>query len=409
MKKALVLAGGSDQIALIKELRSAYPGIEIILVDYYDNPPARIYSDTHIKASTLDKELVLKIAKEEKVDLVITACTDQALLTMTYVSEKLGLKCYLSYEQAMNVTNKSHMKDLMVKTGIPTAQHIIIESIDMSTENKLSYPLVIKPVDNNSSKGIFKVYSGEELRPAIIRAFSFSRNKKVLIEEFKEGKEYSVDAFLLNGEPKIILMSQNKKIRSNIHCFTIVQSIYPCDFSSVIQNKVCRIIKEIGEVFKLDNIPLLIQLIIDKNEINVIEFSARTGGGSKIHFIKKLTGVNVIRHLLEITDGYIPHLDIEQQDVYAAMNFIYTKPGIFCGISNIDSLKKNKVIFDYYYYKTVGMEIKSAEYSSDRSAAFFVIANTEKKLKEKIFYVDQNIQVLNENDEDIMLHHLYFS
>jgi phosphoribosylamine-glycine ligase len=407
MKKIILLAGGHDQISLIEELRSIYQGVEIILIDYFDNPPSKKYSDRHIKVSTLDKALVLKIAKEEKAELVITACTDQAILTMAYVSEKLGLKCYLSYEQAMNVTNKFYMKSLMKKAGIPTARYIVVNYPNEFFANKITYPIVVKPSDNNGSKGIFKVFSEEELKLAITEAFNFSRGKKVIIEEFKTGEEFSIDAFLFNGHPKIIIATRYRKIRSNEHGFTILQSFYPCIFSSVVENKIYRIIKQIGIAFKLDNTPLFLQILVDNDEINVIEFSARTGGGSKLHFIRDLTGVNIIQNLLDITFGRTPCLNIKKVALYAAMNFIYTKPGVFCGISNIEELKTKKIVHDYYYYKTTGMEILSSQYSADRPAGFFVLANTEQELKDKILFIDQNIKVLNENNEDIMLHGLY--
>ena len=102
--KILVLAGGADQIALIKELQLR--NHEVVLVDYFENPPAKQYVKKHIIASTLDVEKVLEIAISEKVDILTTACTDQALLTVANVSEQLGLPCYISYQTGLNVTNK---------------------------------------------------------------------------------------------------------------------------------------------------------------------------------------------------------------------------------------------------------------------------------------------------------------
>ena len=78
--KIIVLAGGSDQIALIQELKLR--GHEVVLVDYFQNPPAKSYADKHIVASTLDVEAVRDITLSEQADLICTACTDQALLTM---------------------------------------------------------------------------------------------------------------------------------------------------------------------------------------------------------------------------------------------------------------------------------------------------------------------------------------
>ena len=123
-----MLAGGSDQIALINELKSR--GHYVILVDYFDNPPARNYADEHVQASTLDVEKVRETVVLKKADLVCTACTDQALLTVADVSQQLGLPCYISYQTALNVTNKSYMKRRMIEAGIPTARFVIVDSFD---------------------------------------------------------------------------------------------------------------------------------------------------------------------------------------------------------------------------------------------------------------------------------------
>jgi len=400
----LVLAGGSDQIALIQELkkRNNY----VILIDYFDNPVAKKYADKHIKASTLDKELVLEIAQEEKAGLVITTCTDQAILTMAYVSEKLGLKCYLTYEQAINFTNKMYMKELMIKNGIPTSKYKIVNSFDCFTLDEIKFPLVVKPVDNNSSKGILKVYKTSELKNAVTDALKYSRSGNVIVEEFKQGIEYSIDAFIQRGKAIIIIVTQYKKI-SNGDKFTIVQSSYPCYLSSTVMNKIEKLIVDIGKTFEVDNIPLFIQLLVDNDDINVVEFSARTGGGSKHYFIRELTGVNIIQNLLDITYGKKPDLKIKMKNKYASICFVYAKAGVFCGIKNIEELKKQKIVHDYYCYKSIGMEITKAEYSSDRPAGFFVIANSETELKSKINFIDENIQVLNEKGEDIMIHGLY--
>ena len=114
--KALVLAGGFPQIALIEELKRR--GIFTLLADYYENPVAKPFADKFYRASTLDVDAIRGIAVSEKVDFIITACTDQALLTVARVSEELGLPCYIDYKTALNVTNKQYMKKVFQDRGI---------------------------------------------------------------------------------------------------------------------------------------------------------------------------------------------------------------------------------------------------------------------------------------------------
>jgi len=120
--KALVLAGGYPQIALIRELQSR--GITVVLADYYAQPVARPYADVFYQVSTLDVPGITRVARDEQVDFLITACTDQALLTVAQVSETLGLPCYIDYQTALNVTNKSYMKRMFALHQVPTSRFV---------------------------------------------------------------------------------------------------------------------------------------------------------------------------------------------------------------------------------------------------------------------------------------------
>ena len=101
---AVVLGGTFPHITLVENLRQR--GYYTILVDYYDNPPAKASADEHLQESTLDKKKVLDIARSRNAELVISACIDQANVTACYVADKLGLPAPYSYETALRVTNK---------------------------------------------------------------------------------------------------------------------------------------------------------------------------------------------------------------------------------------------------------------------------------------------------------------
>ena len=121
MKKAIVLGGTRPHITLIQKLKNR--GYYVILLDYLSAPVAKEYADEHIQESTLDKDLVLRIAKEQNVDLVISTCIDQANVTAAYVCEKLGLPRPYDSEVALNVTDKLMMKDILIKNNIPTSKY----------------------------------------------------------------------------------------------------------------------------------------------------------------------------------------------------------------------------------------------------------------------------------------------
>lgn len=406
IKKAFVLAGGNDQIELIKGLKKRFPDCEVILLDMNPKVRAREFADRMLVISTMDFDKVLEAAKEENIDLILSACGDQPLRTMAYISEKLNLPCYLTYELAQNLTNKKLMKRLMAEGGIPTSSFIstnLNEEIDLS---KLRFPIVIKPADNNGSKGVRKVVNREQFNEAIAEAKRFSICGDIIFEEFNDGQEYSIEAFINDGEPVILFASKNHKIKDR-DTFTICCNEYVSELPEKLENAIKEVIVKIGNTFKIDNVPLLIQLIEKDNELSVVEFSARTGGGSKLFFMREMCDVDVIEILLDITFGKKPDINPNFSKEKAIINYVYANPGVFTSIENIKGLAEKGFITASYQYKPFGSEILSSNYSSDRPIGFLIKAPTKEELITKVDYVNKNIRILDEKGNDIMRHDLF--
>ena len=261
MKKVMILAGGNDQIALIEELRRYFKGdVEIILVDMSDKVRAIPFADKFLKISTMDKAAVLAAAREEKIDYILTACGDQPLSTMAYVATEMGLPTYLSERDVRDLTNKRFMKDKMVKSGIPTAKHVYIDKNWDGVVPDFEYPLVVKPVDSNGSKGVKKVFTPADMEKALKEAFQYSLSGDVIIEEFKQGEELSVDVYVEGTTAKLLSITASKKIQENKDSFTIIQSYYPAP-TDYKEERVLEICQKIADAWHLHDTPLLVQMI----------------------------------------------------------------------------------------------------------------------------------------------------
>lgn len=399
--KVLVLAGGYDQIKLIQELDSR--GYEVVLVDYFENPPAKEYVSRHYMESTLDVEKVKEIAVSENVELILTACTDQALYTMAKVSEEMGLPCYLSFEQAKEVTNKKMMKEKMVQYGIPTAKYEIIKkSGDVSYDrDELDFPCIVKPVDANSSKGVKKAESMEEMPAAIKYALQFSRSGEVIVEEYIEGEELSVDAWINEGETEILCISTSVKLKENKNAFTIAQSRYPCIISDLEKENIVKIVSDIGKAFGIKNSPMLVQMLRNRSGMTVIEFSARTGGGTKYKLIEEVSGRNVIGDLVELTLGGKVEKKSYHFPKVIHMNYQYCIPGKVRRFMGFDIAKKKGYIEDYFIYKKTGAQIAGAENSSDRVSGYMVSGRDEGEAEQMESRAEKLIKVISEDGTDI--------
>ena len=407
LMRVLILAGGNDQAALMRELRLKFPEVKIILVDMVPNVVASQYADEHVVVSTMDIEAVRRVAKERKVDYVMTACGDQPLLTMAVVSEELGLPCYLSKRQVLNLTNKMYMKRLMWDNGIPTSKFKTFALNEELDDSGLKYPLMVKPVDSNGSKGVRKVSSFEELKEHAPLAFSFSLSKTIIVEEFCVGKEVSADFYVLEGRVYRLMMSQLNKYAVDNSTSVIYQSIIPPKISEVAVGKLDKIAGRIANAFEIENSPLLIQAIIAGNDVKVIEFSARLGGGAKYKSIQNVTGFNVLRANMESMLGIKPLIEIHKQELCYSRCHFYTKGGIFKQIAGIDELMKAGIIDEFVLTKPLGTQVNAPKSSSDRVASVFVRAKDMESLEEKVHAVIEHIEICNEKGEDIFERRMY--
>lgn len=404
--KVMVLAGGNDQIILIQHIRKRYKNVVIILVDYLDNPVAKKYADYHLQISTLDKELVLENAKREKIERIFTACTDQALVTMAYVAEKMNLPTYISYEQACCITDKLRMKKIMFAADIPTSRYIEIEGKEQLDSVALSFPLVIKPTDSNSSKGIRKVLDRGELLSAYEEAISYSRGNKVILEEFFAGREYSIDVWVNEGKAHILLITETIKNKRREEGFQIVQSYYDKDIQTELSKVMQPIIQNLCEAFAIFNGPMIIQMLVNGEQVSVIELSARTGGGSKIDLIRKLAEYDVIENLLDCFEGEGNTQNVTPYQGWASMQYVYMKKGIFSKIDGLDKLYPG-VIEKYFIYKEKSSKIEKAENSSDRVMGYLLMSDSRGELFEKQKQVETYLKVCNEKEEDMWIRNVY--
>lgn len=398
--KAMIIAGAIPQIELIKQLKAR--GIYTVLADGSENCLARPYADVFYHIPIFDIDEVKKVAEKENVDFLITVCADQVLLVVAQVSEMLGLPCYIDYETAQNVSDKLKMKRIFKENGIPTSDFVEMNDFDANAINKLSFPLVVKPIDAYSSKGVRKAENMAELEEYYQDAKGFSRSGGVIVEEFCQGEEISVDAFVKDGKATILCVSNSDKIRDEGR-FVIYRGRCPVSASPEIMKQIETVAQQIADAFGLKNAPLLIQMINDGKNISVLEFCARTGGNMKWLLVKYFCGVDVISAAIDITLGKEPDLTIKDTgNKYIINDFVYCNQGTFDHIEGYEALQAEGIINECFALRPKGMKVMGIRSSSDRIAGFNITAKSLEEFNLKHRIAVNAIKVLDDNGNDMM-------
>lgn len=402
--KSLVIAGGLPQIELIKQLKAR--GIETLLADGSPNAVARPFADKFYHVDVFDIEAIKNIAVKEQVDFLITVCADQVLLVVAKVSEMLGLPCYIDYETCQNVSDKIRMKRFFKAKGIPSTDFVETDSLDMEVIGKLNFPLVVKPVDAYSSKGVRKAGNLEELRQYYEEAHRISRSGGVIVEEFFEGDEISVDAFVVNGKAHVLNVTNSEKVKDKDR-FVIFRGRYPVKASEAVMKQIDDIAQKIADGLGLPNTPLLIQLLHNGDKVSVLEFCARTGGNMKYLLIKYATGIDVIGATIDMTLGQTPDISKKSKSYDIVVNdFVYCKPGIFDHFEGFEEMEKQGLINEFHPVRIKGTEMRGVTSSSDRIAGMNIVADSIGQYNEKLCKINNSVKVIDVEGNDIMRHDL---
>ncbi len=401
--KALVLCGGKPQIALIKELKNR--GVFVIVADGNEKVAAVPYADKFYKVSTLDIEGIEKVAVIENVDMILSVCADQMLLVAAQISEKLGLPCYIEYETAKSVSSKEYMKRIFVENDIPTARYIVGDAVSQDALEGLRFPLIVKPVDCYSSRGVKKVECYDELLPAFESAKNYSRTGTAIVEEFIAGPELSVDIYVEDGIVNILCIRSLDKIPDSER-FIICRGNYPAKISEKTRNQVQDVAQKMANAFGLKDTPMLIQMKINDEKIHILEFCARTGGGIKYRLLPKVSGFDVVKAVLDLTMGEKPHVEMKPLDTYIVDEFLYCNPGVLDHTEGFEELLRAGIIDHYEIYKPKGHVFGEINSSGDRVAYFSVVADTEEELEKKHRIAGEMVKAVNSSGVDLIRHEI---
>ena len=199
----LILGAGLMQRPSIEAAREL--GYKTLVVDANPNAVCVPFADRFEGVDLKDKESLVALAKSMGKNLaaVFTAGTDFSA-SVSYVAEKCGLNAH-SYESALNASNKIRMRACFEKSSVPSPSFRKIHSTQIASLlvpevlGNMSFPKVVKPVDNMGARGCRLIRHRDEFLPAVEDAVRFSRSGCAILEDYMEGPEFSIDSIVWNG------------------------------------------------------------------------------------------------------------------------------------------------------------------------------------------------------------------
>lgn len=310
-KKLLVQGAGRGNLGLVKAAKRN--GVEVILTGLGGDYPCNPYADKFCYGDISNPDVICKIAAEEKVDGVAICCSDTGLVAIGRCNDTLGL-VGISENAAIACSDKAIMKERLLSAGIRTPQSFLIRTNeDVETLlNKISFPLIVKAVDLQGSRGVFVVRSEEEIKKAVTESVSLSKKDYCIIEEFIEGREFGAQAFVYQGEVKFVLPHGDETIMCGSIPVPIGHYI-PYEMSEELredlQKQVVGAIQSIG----LDNCAVNVDMIEKDGKIYILELSGRVGANCLPELVGNYWGVDYYEVILATSLGFCPLPYLERE------------------------------------------------------------------------------------------------
>lgn len=320
MKSLIILGAGIIQIPVIRKAKEL--SYHTIVVDYDEQAPGIQYADEFYNISTNDKCQILALAKEKKVDGILTT-SDYPVNVVAYVSQALGLPG-MSEKLAEICTNKYLQRSYFFEHQINVPRFRLITSFDALTEIDY-FPCIIKPVDSSASRGVKKVDTLQALQDQFAETLCNSKSGQMIVEEYIEGKEYSVETLSQHRKHHIIQITEKLTIGEDQGYFVEDTHIEPARLSEDVRRQVECSVLEILDKLQVDNCPTHTELKINKKGIFVVEIACRLGGDYITSDLVPLsTGVDMLGNLIKLSLGMNIDVSSRKKGV-AAVQFLNDK------------------------------------------------------------------------------------
>lgn len=286
-EKVLILNGSFSELTIINEAKKM--GYYVVTTGNMPDLIGHKYADEYIPADYSDKEKVLQIVKENKIDHVISCANDFGVLTAAYVAEKMGWKGHDTYQNALTLHHKDLFKKYCIEKNIPSPRSTVFTDIQSAIEfaSNCEYPIIVKANDLTGGKGILRANNLEEAKKALENAFTKSRDKHILIEPFLEGKQQSFGAFVSDGK---IIASYSNDCYSPINPYLIQAETLPAKNIEKIRPELESIILGIVKDLNLYDGIFCLQYIVCNGRPYVIEMMRRCFGNQFLTLAHANTG-----------------------------------------------------------------------------------------------------------------------
>ena len=376
MKKIMILGASILQLPAIE--KASEMGLEVIAVDM--NPEAvgfKVPGVIKEVISTIDTPAILKAAMRHKINGIMTLASDMPMQSVAVVSHEMGL-VGINEDTALKATNKAFMLDALREAGVPVPLYFRVKGKEAFKEavekvRVAGYKCIVKPADNSGSRGVNLLKEDTDLDYAYNYTVHYSRGGEIVVEEFMEGPEVSVETLAVDGDVHVIQITD--KLTTGAPYFVEMGHSQPSQLSKEIQMRIKQVAIAANKAICIQNGPSHTEIKVTKNGPKIVELGARLGGDCiTTHLVPLSTGINMVEQCIKIALGEKPDLKLKWSKG-SAIRYLKTGVGKVKEITGVEEAEQLEGVIQVSIVHGVGEKVGEIKSSVDRAG--FVVAQAE--------------------------------
>lgn len=366
MSKRLFILGASVlQLPAILEAKQM--GLEVGVADLNPRAVGVTHADVFYPVSTTDIDGVISAVEHFRADGIMTLATDMPMRTIARVCERFSNLVGIDYETAVKCTDKFEMIKAFHAHNVPAPWYKIVDRNDLSNlhPDSFSYPCISKPIDASGSRGVSYIETPKDLIFSIRYSMAQSRDGKVIVEEYLDGDEISVETITVKGKTYIIAITD--KVVTGHPYFVEMGHSQPSKYTQTKGEEITRVATAAIQAVGIVSGPSHIEMKNTSEGFKMIEIGARLGGDCiTTHLVPLSTGVSMVRATIDLALGCIPDLSFKKQKGSAIRFIPHNQLGILQDIRGVEQALNMPLIEATIINKFPGDLIEEIRSSNDR-------------------------------------------
>ena len=398
-KKKLMLLGGIRYLLPAIDIAHKHD-IYVITVDYLPDNIAHKFSDEYHNVSILDKEAVLTLAKELKIDGILSYAVDPGVVTAAYVAEQMNLPFTCSYESACILQDKSRFRQFLSDHGFNVPNAKGYNNIDDAFKDVdyFHWPVIVKPVDSAGSKGVSKVEHPNDLQKAIVHALTESHNGHFIVEDFLEldGYQSSADCFSIDGKLVYADYSDQLFDKDAANPYTPALEIWPSTMPLAHQYYLTSELQRLITLLNCGTGLYNVESRLCKNgKPYIMEVSPRAGGNRIAELQRMGTGIDLIEaEVFKAIGEPLPNnISMPHYDGCYVNDIVHSsKAGAFQGLTYEETFKKSHVISEAVY-PAIGSHVEAFHGANNAIGSIFLKFANRQECENNLGNLSQFVKV----------------